>query len=102
MVTIYPEYTSSILPKPKNFDWVTSTELRLYYPKKVNLETPDLKSEKLLRERKIKSARQAVLTPGDKDTHINQSTLSVNTKAVLSMELNKLIYATHSLKMLLD
>lgn len=54
IVTIYPEYTSSILPKPKNFDRVTSVKLRLPYPKKANLGTPDLKSEKLLRERKVK------------------------------------------------
>lgn len=53
------------------------------------------------RQESEKNARHAVLKPWDRDTHFNQSTFSVNTKAILSMELNKLIFTTHSLKMLL-
>lgn len=71
IATIYPEYTSSILPKPKNFDRVTSVELRLPYPKKVNLGTPDLKSEKLLREREVKRVQDRQFSHHETKTPIS-------------------------------
>lgn len=45
------------------------------------------------RQESEKSVRQAVLTPWEGDTHINQSTFSVNMKAALSMELNNLCHS---------
>lgn len=50
------------------------------------------------RQKNEKSARQAALTPCERDTRINQSIFSVNTKAVLSTECSKLINAIHNLK----
>lgn len=71
MVTIYPEYISSILPKPKNFDWVTLLELRLHYPKKVNMGAPYLKSEKLLRDRKVKRMQGTLFSNHETETLIS-------------------------------
>lgn len=101
MVTIYPEYISSILPKPKNWlgDFVGAKVTLSKESKHGNSLLEIWKTSK--RQESEKNARHAVLKPWDRDTHFNQSTFSVNTKAILSMELNKLIFTTHSLKMLL-
>lgn len=101
--TINPEHASSILPKPENFYLVTSLELRLYYPTKLNLGTPALKPEKFLTDRKSKRVQGRRLSCHETETPVStQSTFSMNMKAVLCMELNKLCYATHNLIMHLD
>lgn len=101
--TINPENAPSILPKSKSFYLLTPLELRLHFPKKLILGFPALKPDKCLTVRKLKRMQGGQFSCYETETPISgQSTYSVNMKAVLYMDLNKLIYATHSLLMLLD